>query len=159
VRQTVAMLRDHEHAYEIGPGYEQHAGGSVTERYWVRRGAARCTVTRRGGGDGSGSAAATAAACVKVQPYQVELVGVTCDPTLAVARGCWRKLRTGRAVPVAAQLRSFRLFAKHWPDYCKLVDSATLYHTGMDWLTHAGAFALAQPIAFIGANVHLLATR
>ena len=64
------------------------------------------------------------------QPYQIELVGVTCSPTLAVARGFWRKLRSGRGVPVSAQLRSHRLFARNWCTYCKLLDSATLYHTG-----------------------------
>jgi hypothetical protein len=65
------------------------------------------------------------------RPYRIELVGVTCDPQLAVARGFWRKLRTGRAVPVESQLRSHRLFAKNWPQYCKVLDSATLYHTGV----------------------------
>ena len=27
-------------------------------------------------------------------PYRLEVVGVTCDPGLAVARGIWRKVRT-----------------------------------------------------------------
>lgn len=27
------------------------------------------------------------------RPYRIELVGVTCDAGLAVARGVWRKLR------------------------------------------------------------------
>ena len=26
-------------------------------------------------------------------PYRIEVVGVTCDPGLAVARGIWRKAR------------------------------------------------------------------
>jgi hypothetical protein len=62
--------------------------------------------------------------------YRIELVGVTCDPGLAVARGVWRKLRSGRSVPVAAQLRSHRLFSENWEGLAHAVDSATLYHTG-----------------------------
>lgn len=34
------------------------------------------------------------------RPYRIEFVGVTCDAGLAVARGIWRKLRTGRSVPI-----------------------------------------------------------
>ena len=67
---------------------------------------------------------------IRKKPYNIELVGVTCAPELAVARGFWRHLRSGRGVPVAAQLRSHRLFADNWPRYCKLLNSATLYHTG-----------------------------
>ena len=64
------------------------------------------------------------------RPYRIELVGVTCDAGLAVARGIWRKLRTGRSVPVPAQLRSHRLFSENFEHIAHLVDSATLYHTG-----------------------------
>lgn len=64
------------------------------------------------------------------RPYRIELVGVTCDAGLAVARGIWRKLRTGRSVPVSAQLRSHRLFSDNFEHIAHLVDSATLYHTG-----------------------------
>ena len=66
----------------------------------------------------------------KKVPYRIELVGVTCDPGLAVARGIWRKIRTGRSVPVAAQLRSHRLFSENFEAFTKLVDCATLYDTG-----------------------------
>jgi hypothetical protein len=135
VRQTVAMVRDHEHEYEVGPGYQQHADGSVTERYWLRTGA-RCAATRH---DSGGPDGVNGNSCAALQPYQIELIGVTCDPKLAVARGIWRKLRTGRAVPVAAQLRSFRLFAQAWPAYCKMMDSATLYHTGDSLRCHASS--------------------
>lgn len=45
-------------------------------------------------------------------PYRIELLGVTCDPGLAVARGMWRRLRSGRSVPVRVQLRSHRLFSE-----------------------------------------------
>lgn len=64
-------------------------------------------------------------------PYRIELVGVTCDPGLAVARGIWRKIRTGRSVPVTAQLRSHRLFSENFEAFTGLVDCATLYDTGM----------------------------
>lgn len=63
-------------------------------------------------------------------PYRIELVGVTCDAGLAVARGIWRKIRTGRSVPVRSQLRSHRLFSRNFETFASLVDSATLYHTG-----------------------------
>lgn len=66
----------------------------------------------------------------KKTPYRIELVGVTCDPGLAVARGIWRKIRTGRSVPVEAQLRSHRLFSENFEAFTGLVDSATLYDTG-----------------------------
>ena len=66
----------------------------------------------------------------KKVPYRIELVGVTCDTGLAVARGIWRKIRTGRSVPVPSQLRSHRLFAENFEKFTSLVDSATLYHTG-----------------------------
>ena len=49
---------------------------------------------------------------------------------LAVVRGVWRRVRTGRSVPVRAQLRSHRLFAENFEAVADLVDSATLYHTG-----------------------------
>ena len=32
VRQCIAMVRDHEHNYVRGPGYNQDDHGSVTER-------------------------------------------------------------------------------------------------------------------------------
>ena len=62
--------------------------------------------------------------------YRIELVGVTCDPGLAVARGVWRKLRSGRSVPIPSQLRSHRLFSENWEGLAHAVDSAKLYHTG-----------------------------
>ncbi len=64
------------------------------------------------------------------RPYRIEFVGVTCDAGLAVARGVWRKLRTGRSVPISSQLRSHRLFSDNWERLAHLADSATLYHTG-----------------------------
>ena len=32
---------------------------------------------------------------IERMPYLIELVGVTCHPALAVARGVWRTIRTG----------------------------------------------------------------
>ena len=68
--------------------------------------------------------------CANKRPYRIELWGVTCDPGLAVARGIWRKIRTGRSVPVSQQLRSHRLFAEHWERLAHQVDAATLHFTG-----------------------------
>lgn len=125
------MVRDHRHDYARGPGYSD-AGGVITEQYWVATGEVRAqagsrmltllqppALTRR----------VTQAVTAKL-PYRIELIGVTCNASLAVARGIWRKLRTGRGVPIRAQLRSFKLFARNWELLCRLVDSATLYHTG-----------------------------
>lgn len=58
-------------------------------------------------------------------------MGVTCDAGLAVARGIWRKIRTGRSVPVASQLRSHRLFSENWEHLAHLVDMATMFNTGV----------------------------
>lgn len=64
------------------------------------------------------------------KPYRIEVIGVTCDAGLAVARGVWRKLRTGRSVRSATLLRSHRLFSEHYEHTAHLADVATLYHTG-----------------------------
>lgn len=141
VLQTIAMLRDHEHDYELGPGYHKDKDGSDCEVYWVRRKPQLQTSSQSNAASSKVTSASevpnlhdvTVCGCHVLRqkrPYRIELVGVTCDPQLAVARGFWRKLHTGRAVPVEAQLRSHRLFAKNWPQYCKVLDSATLYHTG-----------------------------
>ena len=49
---------------------------------------------------------------------------------MQVARGIWRKIRTGRSVPIDSQLRSHRLFSDNWSRLAHQVDMATLYHTG-----------------------------
>lgn len=100
------MLRDHEHDYFLGPGYQVNDDGSTTEQYWHRVESSDLVVPAVPE-DGSGSPSTQR----NKQPYKVELVGVTCSPTLAVARGFWRRLRTGRGVPIAAQLRSHKAFA------------------------------------------------
>ncbi|KAK9905596.1 hypothetical protein WJX75_002717 [Coccomyxa subellipsoidea] len=110
VEQTIAMVRDHQHNYRRGPGYFTNEHGETVERYWDRDNCVEPDEAKR--------------------PYRIELVGVTCDPGLAVARGVWRKLRTGRSVPISSQLRSHRLFSDNWERLAHLTDSATLYHTG-----------------------------
>ena len=37
-------------------------------------------------------------------PYRIEVVGVTCDPGLAVARGIWRKARCFATAYMVANL-------------------------------------------------------
>ncbi|CAD7696114.1 unnamed protein product [Ostreobium quekettii] len=119
VQQTIAMVRDHEHQYTRGAGWYQDADGNFCEEYWkVCEGAPVDPKDRL--------------------PYRIELVGVTCDPALAVGRGIWRKLRTGRGVPVSSQLRSHRLFAQNFETMADLVDTATLYHTGSKLTTFTG---------------------
>ena len=83
-------------------------------------------------------------ACRHHKPYRIEVIGVTCDPGLAVARGVWRKLRTGRSVRSATLLRSHRLFSEHYERTAHLVDVATLYHTGAA-STHRAARSHALP--------------
>ncbi|KAK9816033.1 hypothetical protein WJX74_000855 [Apatococcus lobatus] len=111
VEQTIGMARDYRNNYRRSVGYVEHENGHVTERYWEIDPENPIQTDRK-------------------RPYRIELVGVTCDAGLAVARGIWRKLRTGRSVPVSAQLRSHRLFSDNFEHIAHLVDSATLYHTG-----------------------------
>lgn len=111
VEQTIAMVRDHKRNYRRGPGYQTDENGHVTEQYWEVE-PTDCET------------------CQSHKPYRIEVIGVTCDPGLAVARGVWRKLRTGRSVRSATLLRSHRLFSEHFERTAHLVDVATLYHTG-----------------------------
>lgn len=113
VEQTIAMARDAGHTYRMGPGYVPAAAVAAAAA----------------AGDAAAAGSAGSAAAVELYwqrdapaaappggrpPYRIELVGVACDPALAVARGVWRRLRTGRSVPVRAQLRSHRLFADNF---------------------------------------------
>lgn len=120
VNQTIAMVRDHPHTYAQGPGYQKLDDGSVVEEYWKPL---------------EEEDASTTPVVSGKRPYNIEFMGVSCHPALAVARGVWRKLRTGRSVPVASQLRSHKMFAKNWENTASRVDSATLYHTGMHLTT------------------------
>ncbi|MCD9646930.1 hypothetical protein HAX54_037186 [Datura stramonium] len=67
VEQTIAMARNvHKHRYRMGEGYKVAEDGSVTENYWEQ------------GEEASNKTS---------KPYRIELVGVVCDPYLAVVRG------------------------------------------------------------------------
>eukprot|EP00884_Botryococcus_braunii_P011681 jgi/Botrbrau1/20513/Bobra.145_2s0066.1 len=127
MEQTIAMVRDHKHNYKRGPGYHITSHGDTLEKYWERDDA--CKVD-----------------CSKKVPYRIELVGCTCDAGLAVARGVWRKIRTGRGVPISAQLRSHRLFSENFARCAMLVDVATLYHTGSALTTFSKCMTDLSPV-------------
>ena len=111
VEQTIKMLRRaHITNFKQGSGYTLHSDGSVTESYFEPATEHPDKDTRL--------------------PYRIELYGVTTDPSLAVARGILRAIESGRAVPVAPQLRSHALFAQAFPYFASLVDRAHLFHTG-----------------------------
>eukprot|EP00899_Mesostigma_viride_P025497 jgi/Mesvir1/6131/Mv00835-RA.1 len=140
VEQTVAMLRDaHRTVYRCGPGYVEHPDGSVEERYWEPVPAEECAAdgcSGMGGVLGGGSSAPSGGVGVgggmgTKQPYWIEMVGVACDPELAVVRGMRRALLTGRGVPVRRQLASHRMFAAAFERYVRLVDKATLFSSNV----------------------------
>lgn len=105
VDQTIAMLRDTDHHYVRGPGYQKAGDGTVSEVYWVK-GRRRLVPTR---------------------PYRIEVVGVTIEPAVAVERGIVRKLVTGRGVPVSKQLESHKSFSENFEDYVDMVDAIYLF--------------------------------
>ncbi|XP_049411007.1 calmodulin calcium-dependent NAD kinase isoform X2 [Solanum stenotomum] len=114
VEQTIVMARNvHKHRYRMGEGYKVAEDGTVTENYWEQ-------IEQEKGEE-------TANKIIK--PYRIELVGVVCDPYLAVVRGIRRAIATGRAVRVKPQLNSHKRFANAFPKYCELVDNARLYCT------------------------------
>ncbi|EFJ30534.1 hypothetical protein SELMODRAFT_231175 [Selaginella moellendorffii] len=116
VAQTIAMARDvHNRRYRMGPGYVKSEDGTVVEEYWVPR--------------ELGNASSEKFARKSRRPYRIELVGVTCEPVLAVERGIRRAIITKRAVPIKGQLRSHKLFAGSLEKYCELVDNAKIYTT------------------------------
>lgn len=149
VRATIAMVRDHGWLYKRGPGWQGGGGGGKKKEKKKSGGGG-------GGGDGDDKDGETGDPSVYWQrtapapgthlPYRVEVVGVTCDPSLAVARGVWRRLRSGRCVPVAEQLRSHRLFAAGFPAAAALADSATLFHTGSALTTLGKTAADLAPV-------------
>lgn len=113
VEQTIAMARNvHKHRYRMGEGYKVAEDGTVTENYWEQ-------IEQE-----QGEAAANN---MISKPYRIELVGVVCDPYLAVVRGIRRAIATGRAVRVKSQLTSHKRFANAFSKYCELVDNARLY--------------------------------
>ncbi|KAJ6911169.1 hypothetical protein NC652_021718 [Populus alba x Populus x berolinensis] len=120
VEQTIAMARNvHTCRYRMGPGYQVAEDGTVDENYWEkveqeeedqRLNNEKGEVTGR-------------------KPYRIELVGVVCDPYLAVVRGIRRAITTRRAVRVNSQLKSHKRFASAFERYCQLVDNARLFCT------------------------------
>lgn len=71
VVQTITMARSvHRKRYRMGPGYKVNSDGSVIENYWELEEESELI-------DGG----------QKRRPYRIELVGVVCDPYLAVIRG------------------------------------------------------------------------
>ncbi|KAL7587935.1 hypothetical protein Lser_V15G39078 [Lactuca serriola] len=114
VVQTITMARNvHRKHYRMGPGYKVNRDGSVIENYWEQLDEENELI------DGN----------KKRRPYRIELVGVVCDPYLAVIRGIRRAIMCRRAVRVRSQLTSHKRFAKAFMTYCQLVDNARLYLT------------------------------
>ncbi|GJY47275.1 P-loop containing nucleoside triphosphate hydrolase superfamily protein [Tanacetum coccineum] len=114
VVQTITMARNvHRKRYRMGPGYKVNKDGSVTENYWEQLEEESELI------DGN----------QKRRPYRIELVGVVCDPYLAVIRGIRRAIMCRRAVRVRSQLTSHKRFANAFMTYCQLVDNARLYLT------------------------------
>ncbi|KAL4567347.1 hypothetical protein LXL04_022930 [Taraxacum kok-saghyz] len=113
VEQTIAMIRDiHKHRYRMGVGYNVLEDGTINENYWEKVDFEEEEEE------------------VKMKkPYRIELVGVVCDPFLAVTRGIRRAIAVKRAVRVNSQLKSHKRFAIAFPKYCNLVDNAKLYCT------------------------------
>ncbi|KAL1562114.1 calmodulin calcium-dependent NAD kinase-like [Salvia divinorum] len=113
VEQTIEMARNvHRRRYRMGVGYKVEEDGSITENYWAPV-------------EGEEDEEATK----DRKPYRIELVGVVCDPYLAVVRGIRRAIQIGRAVRVQSQLKSHKRFANAFPRYTELVDNARLYCT------------------------------
>jgi len=127
---TVAMARDHSRLYRRGPGYRGPAADAAATTF---------------DDDGSCYWEPVGPAPPGARPYRVELVGVTCDPALAVVCGLWRAVRTGRSVPPASLLRSHRLFASTFEAVAPLVDAATLFHTGRALTTLGKPAAALEP--------------
>ena len=152
VRATIAMVRDQRWLYRRGPGW-QGGGGRKKEKKKKKKTSkddddseSSSDDDDEGDNDDSVYWQRTTPAPLTHLPYRVEVVGVTCDPALAVARGVWRRLRSGRGVPVAEQLRSHRLFSAGFATAAALADSATLFHTGSALTTLGKAAADLAPV-------------
>ena len=78
VEQTIAMARNvHRCRYRMGPGYQVAEDGTVDQNYWEMVGQQeedQRSNNKKGELTGR-------------KPYRIELVGVVCDPYLAVVRG------------------------------------------------------------------------
>ncbi|RVX21676.1 hypothetical protein CK203_001026 [Vitis vinifera] len=76
VQQTIAMARNvHKRRYRMGVGYAVAEDGTVTENYWEEVPLEEEEEQQKENGQ------------VARKPYRIELVGVVCDPFLAVVRG------------------------------------------------------------------------
>ena len=77
VQQTVAMARNvHKCRYRMGVGYKVADDGTITENYWEPippEEQEEKQLNENG--------------LISRKPYRIELVGVVCDPCLAVVRG------------------------------------------------------------------------
>lgn len=109
-RQTECMLHDTDYTYKRGPGYVENTDGTVMELYWERD-------QKRE---------------TPVDPYRIELVGVTAEAEICVMRGIVRRICTGRGVAVPDQLKSHALFSQHFESYIDLFDSIYLFDTSLD---------------------------
>lgn len=77
VEQTIDMARAiHKCHYRMGVGYKVAEDGTITENYWemVKEGEEEEQPKENG-------------EAPKRKPYRIELVGMICDPYLAVVRG------------------------------------------------------------------------
>ncbi|KVH88751.1 hypothetical protein Ccrd_025813 [Cynara cardunculus var. scolymus] len=111
VYQTIDMVRSvHKHRYRMGKGYKVSDDGTINETYWEKVENDEDEFKMK-------------------KPYKIELVGVVCDPYLAVTRGIRRAIAVKRAVRVNSQLKSHKSFANAFGKYCDLVDDAKLYCT------------------------------
>ena len=77
VQQTIDMARNvHKCRYRMGVGYKVAEDGTVTENYWEQIPPEEEEEEQQ---NENGH--------VERKPYRIELVGVICDPYLAVVRG------------------------------------------------------------------------
>lgn len=108
IMEVIEMVRNaHTTLYEQGPGYCKETG---TEEYFkpLRRRPEPLP-----------------------KPYEIRMFAITVQPESAVPRGILRRFSTGRAVPIATQIRSFRLFSENFGVYLDLVDAAILYNNNV----------------------------
>ena len=76
VEQTITMARNvHKHRYRMGIGYKVSDDGTIIENYWEKVENNEDEFKTK-------------------KPYRIELVGVVCDPYLAVTRGIRYDLKT-----------------------------------------------------------------
>eukprot|EP00258_Populus_trichocarpa_P007694 XP_002312572.3 uncharacterized protein LOC7473451 [Populus trichocarpa] len=120
VEQTIAMARNvHKCRYRMRPGYQVAEDWTVDVNYWEKvEQEEEDQRLNNEKGELTGR-----------KPYRIELVGVVCDPYLAVVRGIRRAITTRGAVRVDSQLKSHKRFASAFERYCQLVDNARLYCT------------------------------